>query len=145
MLQKTRFYTAIYIIYIGLLFTTYPGWTQQDWGPNDQRGAANYITETKAVKSARLITEGKIYELGHIYEEKMPTGGATFKLGIIGSGPGGPPHRAVFNDDFYVGDIGHIGTQFDAFGHAGYRGDGPMEDDEFYNGLKDQKFIPLVV
>jgi len=136
MKKKSRDYKVIYLLFVGLLLTTHPGRAQQGWGSDDQRGAANYITEEKIVESARLITEGKIYELGHIYEENMPTGGATFKLNIVSSGPGGSKNRPVFNDDFYAGDLGHIGTQFDAFGHAGYRGDGPMEDDEFYNGFK---------
>lgn len=136
MIQKTIFNTLIYIIYVLLLLNAHSSSGQEGWGPDDQRGAANYITEAKVVQTAKLITEGKIYQLGHIYEENMPTGGGTFKFGIIGSGPGDPPRSAVFNDDFFAGDIGHIGTQFDAFGHAGYRGDGPMEDDEFYNGFK---------
>ena len=108
----------------------------QDWGTDDQRGAANYITEDKVVEAAKLISEGKIYELGHTYESSMPKGGRTFELRIIGSGPADPQHSLVYNVDFFAGDIGQIGTQFDAFGHAGYRGDGPMEEDEFYNGFK---------
>ena len=136
MIKYSRIHIFFYLFSLGLLFITHPGRSQQVWGSDDQRGAANYITEEKIVESARLITKGKIYELGHVYEENMPTGGATFKLHIVGSGPGGSKNRPVFNDDFYAGDLGHIGTQFDAFGHAGYRGEGSMEDDEFYNGFK---------
>ena len=109
---------------------------QSVWGPEDQRGAANYITSAKVVEAASLITEGKIYELGHVYEESMPKGGRTFRLSIIGSGPSDPPNSLVGNGDFFAGEIGQIGTQFDALGHAGYRGEGPMKDDLFYNGFK---------
>ncbi len=136
MTQKTRYYTVICLFTVGLLFVTSTGWTQQSWGPEDQRGAANYITEAKVVEAARLITDGKIYELGHTYEESMPKGGRSFKLSILGSGPSDPPHSLVYNVDFFAGDIGQIGTQFDALGHFGYRGDGPMKDDVFYNGFK---------
>jgi len=136
MRQKISLHTIIYLLSIGLLFVSTTAWAQQVWGPDDQRGAANYITKAKVVESARLITEGKIYELGHTYEESMPKGGRTFKLSIIGSGPGDPPHNPVYNVDFYAGDLGQIGTQFDAFGHVGFRHDGPMENDEFYNGFK---------
>lgn len=110
--------------------------SQSEWGPDDQRGAANYITQAKVVEAASLITEGKIYSLGHTYEESMPKGGRAFRLSIIGSGPSDPPNSLVGNGDFFAGEIGQIGTQFDALGHAGYRGEGPMEEDQFYNGFK---------
>ena len=71
---------------IGFLLSSSMAGSQQEWGPNDQRGAANYITKAKVVEAARLITEGKIYELGHEYEESMPKGGRTFNLSILGSG-----------------------------------------------------------
>lgn len=109
---------------------------ESKWGPDDQRGAANYITAAKVVEAARLITQGKIYELGHTYEESMPKGGRTFRFSIIGSGPSDPQNSLVGNGDFFAGEIGQIGTQFDALGHIGYRGEGPMEDDVFYNGYK---------
>ena len=110
--------------------------SQLAWGPNDQRGASNYITESKVVEAASLITEGKIYELGHTYEESMPKGGRSFSLNLIGAGPSDPPNSLVGNGDFFAGEIGQIGTQFDALGHLGYRGEGPMGDDEYYNGFK---------
>lgn len=135
MVHKTKFHTVICLLSIGLLFVTTTAWTQQEWGPDDQRGAANYITEVKVAEAARLITEGKIYELGHRYEESMPTGGRTYKLSILSTRQFGK-HNIVANTDFFAGDIGQVGTQFDALGHVGYRGDGPMEDDEFYNGFK---------
>ena len=136
MAPKTKFYAVICTSIAGLLFVTSNAWTQGKWGPDDQRGAANYITQAKVVEAASLITEGKIYELGHTYEESMPKGGRTFKLSILGSGPSGPKNSLVGNVDFFAGDIGQIGTQFDALGHVGYRGEGPMEDDDFYNGFK---------
>ncbi|MEJ2582742.1 MAG: cyclase family protein, partial [Acidobacteriota bacterium] len=136
MILKTSFHSVLFLLSIGLLLSSTPVLAQQEWGPDDQRGAANYITEAKVVEAARLITEGKIYELGHTYEESMPKGGRTFKLSILGAGPSDPPNSLVGNVDFFAGDIGQIGTQFDALGHVGYRGDGPMEDDVFYNGFK---------
>lgn len=136
MKQKRNLCEVTYLISLTLFFVTASAWAQQKWGPEDQRGAANYITATKVVEAAKLIKDGKIYELGHIYSESMPKGGRTFRLNITGSGPSDPPHSLVGNLDFFAGEIGQIGTQFDALGHVGYRGDGPMEDDTFYNGFK---------
>ena len=35
-----------------------------EWGPDDQRGAANRITPAKVMEAVSLIREGKIYQLG---------------------------------------------------------------------------------
>ena len=136
MTPYTKFHPVQFLIFTCVLLSSTQAWPQQEWGPDDQRGAANYITAAKVVEAAKLITEGKIYELGHTYEASMPKGGRTFKLSILGAGPSNPPQSLVGNVDFFAGDIGQIGTQFDALGHVGYRGDGPMKDDVFYNGFK---------
>ncbi|XOV94052.1 MAG: cyclase family protein [Bacteroidota bacterium] len=136
MTQEIRFSTVVYLLSIGLLLlTTTAARAQQKWGTEDQRGAANYITETKVVEAAKLIAEGKIYELGHIYEANMPLGGRLFHLNTISSPPSKSSNSFVYNTDFFAGHIGQVGTQFDAFGHFGYRGDGPMKEDMFYNGF----------
>jgi hypothetical protein len=46
-----------------------PWWPQSQWGPANQAGASNLITDTKVLRAVRLVTTGKIYELGHNYEE----------------------------------------------------------------------------
>jgi hypothetical protein len=49
-----------------------PEWWPSEWGPDDQRGAANRITPQKVLSAAALITAGKIYQLGRQYDHGMP-------------------------------------------------------------------------
>jgi hypothetical protein len=46
--------------------------TTSEWGPDDERGAANRITPQKVLEATQLIEEGRIYELGRVYESGMP-------------------------------------------------------------------------
>ena len=39
-------------------------WTKSKWGPNDEIGAANYMTPELVVKAASLVKTGKTYALG---------------------------------------------------------------------------------
>jgi kynurenine formamidase len=111
-----------------------------EFGADDQRGAANRITPSKAVIAARLVSNGQIYQLGRIYETGMPIPGKRhFSLTIPGL-PTSPPtgsNRMVSNDEMFSGEIGQVGTQFDGLGHVGIRIDG---EDYFYNGNKLSDF-----
>lgn len=113
-----------------------PKWWPSEWGPEDQRGAVNRITPQKVLQAAALITEGKIYQLGRVYEQGMPrTANRTYVLTIPGlptSGPLGKNH-IVANSEMVTAELGQVGTQFDGLGHVGVRVDG---EDLFYNGLK---------
>lgn len=106
-----------------------------EWGPKDQKGAKNRITSDKVTQAAKLIKEGKIYELGQVYEESMPLGGRHFTLNHIGPLPndGSDQYSFVSNGDFHTGELGQIGTQFDALGHMGVR---TATGDYYYNGIK---------
>lgn len=115
-------------------------WWPSQWGPDDQRGAANRITPAKVLEAVSLIEEGRIYELGRIYEADMPlVGNRHFKLTIPGlpSSPAAGTNRVVFNDEMVSGEIGQVGTQFDGLGHVGTEVDG---DHVFYNGFKLSEF-----
>ena len=50
-------------------------WWPSRWGADDQRGAANLMTPERALKAARLIRKGQVYQLGRIYEHGMPLPG----------------------------------------------------------------------
>ena len=39
-------------------------WTKSKWGPNDEIGAANYITPERVKAAAQLVKTGKTYALG---------------------------------------------------------------------------------
>jgi kynurenine formamidase len=116
-----------------------PWWPHPIWGAGDQAGSSNWITPEKVLESVKLVTTGKVYELGQVYERGMPLfGERTYSIFI----PGSPTYedigrnRAVFHDELLVAEIGQVGTQFDGPGHVGTRmkmADG-SEQDVFYNG-----------
>ncbi len=117
-----------------------PKWWPAEWGPTDQRGAANRLTPQRVTAASRLIQSGKVYSLGRLYEHGMPLPGKRhFSLTIPGSPTGGPTgkNQGVYHDDLFSGEIGQIGTQLDGLGHVGVRIDG---DDYFYNGYRRSQF-----
>lgn len=111
-----------------------PRWWPSEWGPDDERGAANRLTPAKVLRAMQMIRDGKVYELGHVYEPGMPTlGGRHYSLTMLGSPTGvlAGPNRAVYFDSMVTGELGQIGTQFDGLGHVGVR---VGDRDLFYNG-----------
>lgn len=44
--------------------TAQTSWFPSKWGPNDEIGAANYMTPALALQAARLVKTGKVYSLG---------------------------------------------------------------------------------
>jgi kynurenine formamidase len=117
-----------------------PEWWPSEWGPDDQRGAANRITPAKVLEAVSLIEEGEIYQLGRVYERGMPlVGSRHLALSIPGLPTGGSnaPNSVVYNDELISGEIGQVGTQFDGLGHIGTERDG---DFVFYNGNKLSEF-----
>jgi len=116
-----------------------PWWPNAQWGAEDQAGASNWITPEKVLRAIRLVTTGKMYELGHVYERGMPLyGDRTFSLVIPAPfPPSRGENKATWFMDYFSGDFGQLGTQFDALGHAGMKlkmADG-SEKDVFYNGF----------
>ena len=117
-----------------------PVWWPSEWGPDDERGAANRLNSAKVLEAAALIKEGRVYELGRPYEVGMPLFGLRhYSLTIPGLPTviTGAENGVVFNDELVSGEIGQIGTQFDGLGHVGTEIDG---DYVFYNGLKLSEF-----
>lgn len=132
------------LLFLPLLITAQtrqqgPWWPQPQWGPEDQAGASNWITETKVLRAVRLVTTGKMYELGHVYERGMPLyGDRTFSLVIPAPFPPSRGQNApTWFIDYFSGEFGQLGTQFDALGHTGMKmkmTDG-SEKEVFYNGF----------
>lgn len=48
--------------------TRYPS----TWGPNDEIGAANYLTPALAMQASKLVTTGKVYSLGITVSTSTP-------------------------------------------------------------------------
>jgi kynurenine formamidase len=117
-----------------------PKWWPSEWGPDDQKGAANRLTTAHVLAARDLIRTGKVYQLGRLYEQDMPIPGKRhFSLTIPGRPTGGPlgKNRIVHNDELVSGEIGQVGTQFDGLGHVGVR---VGNEDIFYNGNKLSQF-----
>jgi kynurenine formamidase len=109
-------------------------WYPSKWGAADQRGAANRITPAKVLEARDLIKQGKLYQLGHVYEPGMPMYGTRhFSLRIPQAFPMPGKNQAVYHDEIISGELGQIGTQFDGLGHLGI-------GDLFYNGNKRSEF-----
>lgn len=117
-----------------------PEWWPSQWGPDDERGAANLITPERVLEAVSLIEEGRIYELGRRYELGMPLFGSRhFSLTIPGLPTAnlGGENAVVYNDELVSTELGQVGTQFDGLGHVGTEIDG---DFVFYNGFKLSEF-----
>jgi kynurenine formamidase len=115
-----------------------PWWPNTEWGPEDQAGASNRITPQKVMDALSLVTTGKIYELGQVYEQGMPLfGNRSYTMVLPTKRPAGGDNRLVANQEFLSAQIGQVGTQFDGLGHIGQEvvmGNGDVEY-VFYNGF----------
>jgi kynurenine formamidase len=104
------------------------------WGPNDEIGAANYITPQRVMEAAKLVKTGKTYSLGIIVDSKTPAypprscAVSIVQPGQVGSAEGLGHTHTTYNDDILNCWVG-IGTQLDGLGHIGV-------GDVYYNGNK---------
>ncbi|VIO75629.1 hypothetical protein CI1B_60080 [Bradyrhizobium ivorense] len=108
-------------------------WTKSKWGPDDEIGAANYMTPDLVVKAASLVKTGKTYALGIPVDTKTPAyPPRSFKITIVQPGQAGidglGPNKATYNDDIIDTWVG-IGSQLDGLGHLGVA-------HVYYNGNK---------
>ncbi len=110
-------------------------WWPSKWGADDEKGAFNLITPANVMRALKVVKTGKIYRLGMPYSKSMPLfGSRSYSLTIPGLPTGGVlgDNKIVWNDEFVVGEMGQIGTQFDGPGHVAIMGnDGAMR---WYNG-----------
>ncbi len=112
-------------------------WWPSKWGPDDVKGSFNTITPAKVMSAVKLVKTGNIYRTGMTYDANMPMfGNRSYALHIPGLPVGGPlgTNKIVWNDEFIIGELGQIGTQFDGPGHVGIMcEDGVMR---WYNGAE---------
>lgn len=91
------------------------------WGADDERGAANLLTPAKVLEAVGLITQGDVYALGRPFEAGMPNlGNRSYRMRT--SGHQSPPqgeNRRTSHSEFIEGELGQVGTQFDALSHMG--------------------------
>lgn len=111
-------------------------WYPSEWGPQDQRGAVNRITPAKVLETLRIPKEGKVYQLGKVYEQDMPLFGTRHYSLRIPQTFGPIPqttNNIRWHEEIVSGELGQIGTQFDGLGHVGI-------GDLFYNGFDRREF-----
>ncbi len=120
---------------------TQTNWYPGKWGPNDEIGAANYMTPATALQAARLVKTGKVYSLGITVSTTTPAfPPRTCTIYIVqpgqtGSSEGLGPTHTTYNDDILNCWTG-IGTQLDGLGHIGI-------GDRYYNGAKWGEFATM--
>ena len=113
-------------------------WYPSKWGPNDEIGAANYLTPALALQASKLVTTGKVYSLGITVSTSTPAyPPRTCSIYIVqpgqqGASEGLGPTKTTYNDDI-LNCWNGIGTQLDGLGHIGV-------GERFYNGNKWQDF-----
>ena len=88
------------------------------WGAGDQRGSANHMKPETVLRAARLIHTGQVFELGHVLSGSMPFFGTRrFEVHTKRTSMNTGSNRRGSNEEIVVGEIGQVGTQFDAFPH----------------------------
>lgn len=114
--------------------TTTPGEPRfpQRYGPEDEIGAANEITEETVRQAIALVRQGKRITLGQVLEDGAPTQMTRYwkhalGLGHILPGQGFGSNKQTFVEETVSGAL-HSGTHLDGLGHIGF---GPLT----YNGI----------
>jgi kynurenine formamidase len=93
------------------------------FGPDDQIGAANYLTAEVTLAASKLISEGKVYSLGMEISRDTPAF-APRGVAVTVFSPGQSGNKTLgsnsgtYNDDMFTGWLG-VGTQIDGLGHLG--------------------------
>src|SRR3982074_3566230 len=108
-------------------------WTELEWGPNGEIGAANNMSADIVTKAAGLIKTGKTYGLGIETNSKTPAfPPRTFKVLVLQPGQAGGsglgPSKTTFNAEIIEAGVG-MGRHIDGRGHIGV-------DWTYYNGNK---------
>ena len=141
-MMKKIFYRSIAVIILSCLVVSLTGfhasaqdkWYPSKWGAGDELGAGNILSSQNVLEAAKLIKKGKIYELGRTYKTGMKAFGSRhFSLVIPQTfGPLGK-NNLTWHEEIISGELGQIGTQFDALGHVGI-------GDKYYNGFDRRDF-----
>src|ERR1700752_4964150 len=100
-----------------------PCLTASKFGPDDQIGNLNYVTQAKTLAATKLVTTGKSYRLAIETNKDTPAyPPRTFAVTIVQpTQTGGAtigPTKTTYNDDVINGWAG-VGTQLDGLGHIG--------------------------
>jgi kynurenine formamidase len=113
------------------------------WGPEDEIGAANYVSPEQVLMAAKLVKKGQVHPLGIVVDPKMPAFPPR-SMSLLVIQPGQHNGRRldqdfgwdmVYNDDQAQLWFG-IGPQLDGLGHMGEAG-------MYYNCNKAVDFVGI--
>ena len=110
-------------------------WTKSKWGPDDEIGAANYVTPERVVQAAQLVKTGKLYRLGMVTNAETPAYPPreyrihVWETAIESS------NKLTYTDEMVTAWLG-VGSQIDGLGHVGI-------DRVHYNGNKIEDFYSM--
>jgi kynurenine formamidase len=109
------------------------------WGEDDQRGTLNFLTSDRLVEAARLITDGKVFELSISIGQDGPNRGgqrwnAVHTMSLL-PGERFPSHLLEVADDLISMPL-QATTQWDSLAHVGYGG-------YLYNGVPSSEITAL--
>jgi len=109
------------------------GWWPSPFGADDQLGMLNHVDEGKRLEALRLVRAGRIYDLGHVLDEAIPTfPGRFFRQTLVTTA-----HHANHDGGLGANDVNwvteqvaatmQLGTHLDALSHLqigerGYNG-----------------------
>jgi len=113
------------------------------WGPDDEIGAANYVSPERTLAATKLIKKGISHPLGIVVDPEMPSFAPRYmKLQVIAPNQiqGGDNAKKFGYDMTYTDDLAQLwfgtGSQIDGLGHLG-------EGNVYYNCNKAADFVDL--
>src|SRR5882762_3527225 len=102
------------------------------WGPKDQLGSGNLMNPEMALRAAKLIRTGEVFQLSFDLSADLPLiGSRRFDLHMKRGTATAPGTRGE-NEEIVITELGQVGTQLDGFAHQMYGG-------EYYNCIKDEQ------
>jgi kynurenine formamidase len=102
------------------------------WGAKDQLGSGNLMKPEMALRAAKLIRTGEVFQLGFDLSADLPLiGSRRFDLHMKRGTATAPGTRGE-NEEIVITELGQVGTQLDGFAHQMYGG-------EYYNCIKDEE------
>ena len=108
------------------------------WGPNDQTGATNRVTDAVTKAAAAEIQSGKVVTMSYPLTDGVPLFGTRFTKTILTATSLAPGAAFGENQLTYMEDTwlsqSHVGTHIDGLGHIGRK-------DCYFNQIAMGKFI----
>ncbi len=113
------------------------------WGPDDEIGAANYVSPERTMAATKLVKQGMSHPLGIVVDPNMPAfPPRSFKLQVVSPNQiqGGDNSKLFGYDMTYNDDLAQLwfgtGPQIDGLGHL-------AEGNVYYNCNKAADFVKI--